>query len=110
MFRPSQHGTTAGREILAGVTTSAAMAYILVVNPDILSLTGLRISIPITSTALTDAAAQRPFVAKFSANCRSKVQPCSTKFLEIFPLQFKAGIRFVDELHRLRCDLFPCTG
>ena len=61
MFRPSKHGTTAGREILAGVTTSAAMAYILVVNPDMLSLTGLRSSIPITSTALTDAAAQRPF-------------------------------------------------
>ena len=56
MFRPSQHGTAVGREILAGVTTFAAMAYILVVNPDMLSLTGMDRSILITSTALAAAA------------------------------------------------------
>ena len=41
IFRLKQNGTTAVREIMAGVTTFAAMAYILAVNPDILKNAGM---------------------------------------------------------------------
>ncbi len=36
LFKLSEHGTTVSRELLAGVATFAAMAYILAVNPAIL--------------------------------------------------------------------------
>jgi len=38
-FKLNEHGTTIGRELQAGLTTFAAMAYILVVNPGILANT-----------------------------------------------------------------------
>ncbi len=41
LFRLSDHRTTVRREILAGVTTFLTMAYITVVNPQILSETGM---------------------------------------------------------------------
>ena len=40
-FRISSRHTTAGREVLGGVTTFAAMSYIVVVNPMILSAAGM---------------------------------------------------------------------
>ena len=40
-FKLKQHGTTIPREVIAGATTFFAMAYIIFVNPDILSLTGM---------------------------------------------------------------------
>lgn len=55
MFRLAQHETTVGREILAGATTFAAMAYILVVNPDMLALTGMDRDALVTATALSAA-------------------------------------------------------
>jgi AGZA family xanthine/uracil permease-like MFS transporter len=39
-FQLRQHGTTARTEVLGGVTTFLAMAYIIVVNPAILSFAG----------------------------------------------------------------------
>ena len=56
MFRLAQHGTTPTREVLAGITTFAAMAYILVVNPDMLATTGMDRAALITATALAAAA------------------------------------------------------
>ena len=41
MFRLSERSTSPGREIVAGATTFAAMAYILAVNPSIMSTTGM---------------------------------------------------------------------
>src|SRR5271170_3322760 len=41
LFRLRDHGTTARTEILGGVTTFVTMAYILVVNPAILSFAGI---------------------------------------------------------------------
>ena len=41
LFKLKQYGTTPGREILAGITTFVAMAYIIVVNPTLLSETGM---------------------------------------------------------------------
>jgi AGZA family xanthine/uracil permease-like MFS transporter len=41
LFRLREHGTTARTEILGGVTTFVTMAYIIVVNPAILSFAGI---------------------------------------------------------------------
>lgn len=55
IYRLSDHGTTVGREVQAGATTFAAMAYILAVNPAILSAAGMPQPALITVTALTAA-------------------------------------------------------
>jgi AGZA family xanthine/uracil permease-like MFS transporter len=41
MFKLKENGTTASTEIMAGLTTFFAMAYIIFVNPQILSQTGM---------------------------------------------------------------------
>lgn len=41
LFQLQAHGTTVKREIIAGITTFLTMAYIVVVNPSILSNTGM---------------------------------------------------------------------
>lgn len=56
-FQLDHHKTTVGREFQAGLTTFAAMAYILVVNPDILANTGMDKGALVTVTALTAALA-----------------------------------------------------
>ena len=40
-FKLREHGTTVGTEVLAGITTFLAMAYIIFVNPSMLALTGM---------------------------------------------------------------------
>ncbi len=40
-FRLKENGTTVGTEVMAGITTFFAMAYIIVVNPSILSQSGM---------------------------------------------------------------------
>lgn len=54
-FGFKEHGTTVGRESVAGVTTFLAMAYILFVNTDILSATGMDPGAVFTATALAAA-------------------------------------------------------
>lgn len=54
-FKLDAHGTTVGREIAAGLTTFAAMAYILAVNPFILKDAGMPQAALVTVTALTAA-------------------------------------------------------
>ena len=56
-FQLDRHGSTIGREMQAGLTTFAAMAYILAVNPDILAHTGMDKGALVTVTALTAAIA-----------------------------------------------------
>lgn len=55
LFKLSQHHTTAGREVQAGCTTFAAMAYILAVNPAILAAAGMPVEGLITVTAVSAA-------------------------------------------------------
>ena len=57
LFQLQQHHTTIGRELQAGLTTFAAMAYILAVNPEILAPTGMDKAALVTVTALTAAIA-----------------------------------------------------
>lgn len=55
LFKLDENRTTVARELQAGLTTFAAMAYILVVNPDILANTGMDKAALVTVTALTAA-------------------------------------------------------
>lgn len=55
LFKLSEHGTTVPRELQAGLTTFAAMAYILAVNPSILADAGMDQAALVTVTALTAA-------------------------------------------------------
>src|SRR3954471_22063996 len=57
LFKLQENGTTPGRELQAGLTTFAAMAYILAVNPQTLSATGMDRAALVTVTALTAAIA-----------------------------------------------------
>jgi AGZA family xanthine/uracil permease-like MFS transporter len=55
LFHLREHHTDVRRELLAGVTTFAAMAYILAVNPLILSAAGMNPGAVLTATALAAA-------------------------------------------------------
>ncbi len=57
LFKLKEHNTTVRTEVIAGVTTFLAMAYILAVNPGILSQAGLNAGAVFTATALSAAAA-----------------------------------------------------
>jgi AGZA family xanthine/uracil permease-like MFS transporter len=56
-FQLRRHGTTVPRELQAGLTTFAAMAYILAVNPAILAAAHMDQAALVTVTALTAALA-----------------------------------------------------
>jgi AGZA family xanthine/uracil permease-like MFS transporter len=56
-FKLEDRGTTPLREFQAGLTTFAAMAYILAVNPEILANTGMDKGALVTVTAITAAVA-----------------------------------------------------
>ena len=66
MFRLGENGTTVRREVLAGATTFLTMAYIVFVNPDILSMTGMDFGAVFTATCL--AAVIGTLVMGFAAN------------------------------------------
>ena len=55
VFQLGRHQTSVRREFIAGITTFAAMAYILAVNPGILGQTGMDRGALITATALASA-------------------------------------------------------
>ena len=44
-FKLEENGTTVSTEILAGITTFFAMSYIIFVNPAILALSGMPLSL-----------------------------------------------------------------
>ena len=54
-FQFDQFHTTWQREIIAGLTTFASMAYILFVNPNVLGITGMNKGAVFTATALAAA-------------------------------------------------------
>ncbi|MGH8047091.1 MAG: NCS2 family permease [Chthoniobacterales bacterium] len=57
IFHLRSHGSTVGREVIAGITTFAAMAYILAVNPEILANAGMPEGALVTATAVGAAIA-----------------------------------------------------
>ena len=54
-FKLSQHGTNVKTEVMAGITTFMTMAYILAVNPGILSAAGMDSTAVLLATALASA-------------------------------------------------------
>ena len=52
-FKLKEHGTTVKTEVIAGITTFLTMAYILIVNPLILSDAGMDFGAVFTATALS---------------------------------------------------------
>jgi adenine/guanine/hypoxanthine permease len=55
LFRLKENGTTAGTEVLAGVTTFFTMVYIVFVNPSILSATGMPFAAVFLATIIAAA-------------------------------------------------------
>ena len=55
VFHLKENHTDARTEIIAGITTFMTMAYILIVNPSILSATGMDKGALVTTTALASA-------------------------------------------------------
>lgn len=53
MFRLKEHNTTVRTEVIAGITTFMTMAYIIIVNPIILSETGMDFGSVLTATCLS---------------------------------------------------------
>ncbi|WP_456298361.1 NCS2 family permease [Crassaminicella thermophila] len=73
LFKLSEKKTNVKTEIIAGITTFMTMAYILIVNPDILSATGMDKGAVFTATALSAAFAT--FLMAFMANLPFALAP-----------------------------------
>jgi len=75
LFKLSEHKTTVRTEIVAGITTFLTMAYIIFVNPDILSKAGM------------------PFGAVFAATCLAAAAGCLLMaFVANFPIALAPGM------------------
>ena len=66
LFKLEEHNTTVKTEVMAGITTFLTMAYILAVNPNMLSASGMDNGAVFTATALASALAT--FIMAFWAN------------------------------------------
>ncbi|WP_100638565.1 NCS2 family permease [Marinobacter salexigens] len=55
LFQLQAHGTNVRKELVAGITTFLTMAYIIVVNPDMLSTTGMDYGAVFVATCLAAA-------------------------------------------------------
>ncbi|MDX9938491.1 MAG: NCS2 family permease [Sphaerochaetaceae bacterium] len=73
LFKLSAHKTNVRTEVLAGVTTFLTMAYILIVNPLMLSEAGMDFGAVFTATALSSAIAT--LVMAFLANLPFALAP-----------------------------------
>jgi len=72
-FKLKEHNTSVKTEVVAGITTFLTMAYILIVNPQILSNTGMDMGGVFTATALSAAIAT--LVMAFAANLPFALAP-----------------------------------
>lgn len=73
LFKLKEHNTSVKTELLAGLTTFLTMAYILIVNPLILSDAGMDFGAVFTATALASAIAT--LVMAFMANLPFALAP-----------------------------------
>lgn len=73
LFKLQERGTTVGREIVGGITTFLAMAYILAVNPSILGDSGMAWGSVFTATAISAGIAT--LVMAFCANLPVALAP-----------------------------------
>ena len=75
LFKLQEKGTTVGREIVAGITTFLAMAYILAVNPGMLGSIGNGMTFGSVFTATAIASAVATLVMAFWANLPVALAP-----------------------------------
>ena len=73
LFCLNERGTTVKTEIIAGITTFLAMVYILAVNPNLLSQTGMDQGGVFTATALASGVAT--LIMAFVANLPVALAP-----------------------------------
>lgn len=73
LFQLKERNTTVGKEVAAGITTFLAMAYILAVNPNILSASGMTWGAVFTATAIS--AAIGTLIMAFVANLPIALAP-----------------------------------
>jgi len=73
LFHLKERGTTVSKEIIGGITTFLAMAYILAVNPGILSGSGMEFNSVFTATAISAGIAT--LVMAFCANLPVALAP-----------------------------------
>ncbi len=73
LFKLKERGTTVSREIIGGITTFLAMAYILAVNPGILSGSGMEFNSVFTATAISAGIAT--LIMAFCANLPVALAP-----------------------------------
>ena len=73
LFNLKERGTTVSKEIVGGITTFLAMAYILAVNPNILSESGMNWASVFTATAVSAGIAT--LVMAFIANLPIALAP-----------------------------------
>ncbi|MDR2717601.1 MAG: NCS2 family permease [Treponema sp.] len=73
VFKLKAHGTTFQREVVAGLTTFLTMAYILAVNPEMLSKAGMPWGGVFTATVIASALAT--LVMAFTANLPIALAP-----------------------------------
>jgi adenine/guanine/hypoxanthine permease len=83
LFKLREHGTTVGTEVVAGVTTFMVMAYIIFVNPAILSFAGI--------PALQGQGP--PFAATLAATCLvAAVMTAAMGLFTNYPLAVASGM------------------
>ena len=74
-FKLKEKGTTVSKEIVAGITTFLAMAYILAVNPGMLSAVGNGMTFPAVFTATAISSAIATLVMALWANLPVALAP-----------------------------------
>ena len=74
-FKLKEKGTTVSKEIMAGITTFLAMAYILAVNPGMLSAVGNGMTFPAVFTATAISSAIATLVMALWANLPVALAP-----------------------------------
>ncbi|MDR2304742.1 MAG: NCS2 family permease [Treponema sp.] len=75
LFKLTEHGTTVQRELVAGLTTFLTMAYILIVNPNMLGSIGDGMTPGAVFTATAIASAIATLVMAFAANLPIALAP-----------------------------------
>ena len=74
-FQLQENGTTVRRELLAGLTTFTAMAYVVVVNPRILSEAGMPADGVLFATCISAALATLGYAGGAAPFCKPAIPP-----------------------------------
>ncbi|MBI2360467.1 MAG: hypothetical protein HYV04_16450 [Deltaproteobacteria bacterium] len=97
MFKLRERGTTVRTEVLGGITTFVAMAYIIVVNPAILSFAGLPVGPSTVATIL--AASVGSLLMGLYANRPIAVAPYMGENARI-----AVGVLMIESITKIRFD------